>query len=470
MMGHLYRALPTASQRCIVLVELFSVTLVSIPVVSKGTTTHIFILVPFILCIGWSLARIRSKTDIFVVSVVGLYGLTIAIEVFRGYTRLSQAVDDTLLIFTLIIFGVTLMASAQDNAERELRIGAMALAPAVYIAVNLLMVVGHIKPTGAAAPSEQAIAAGGSASLLRLLGVAAHRAQFPLASGVNTFGAVAASGFAAATILAVYNNAFPRRLTVPLAAVSLYGALASDSRTAILISLVVIAVTVLAPRLRTANKATVLLCLSPFLLVAFVETLGSSNLFSTLARNSSGEATTLNGRYFIWQGAWRVAGKLNWHTLVGWGANGQITSGASFNYAYIFRAFPEPTKYTTHNIMLQTILDGGYLSLVVFLVAILVVTRHLDHSIRNAPRTALAALRASLFVVLFAGITEALPDYNSYECLSLVLIAFGATAAVAAPAGSKCLATMRARRSTSARVPSMPASRQEDSPKQSLTA
>lgn len=442
-MGSSYKSLPTLSQRLIVLVTLFSITLASIPVATKSTLLHVLILVPFGLCIGWSVVRVRSRADRFAASIVALYGVTIAIEVFRGYAKLSHAANDTILVAVLIAFGVTLMTSAQNDDERKLRIGAIALAPATYIAVNVVMQIGHIGPARFTNPDEVALATGEGASLLRLLGFSAQRIEFPLASGINTTGAVAAGGFAAATLLAIYGTPFPRRLTVPLAAVSLYGTLATDSRTAILIALIVIFLTVFVPRLRLATGAVVLLSLAPVLLITLLGQLRSFSLLSTLTRGKSGELGTLNGREFIWKGAWEVAGKLNLHTLVGWGAEGQISSGASQHYDFLFQEAPDPTRYTSHNILLQSILDGGYLSLAVYLATILVVVQCLDRSIRSVPHAPSAALRASLLVVLFGGVTEALPTYNADDCLAVALIAFGAATALNMPAGVHVLSRMR---------------------------
>lgn len=442
-MGSFFRNLSTGSQRWIVLVTLFSVTLASVPVATKSTASHVAILIPFVLCIGWAAVRVRSRVETLTAAVVTVYGITLAIEIFRGYPKLSHAINDALLVAILVIFGAMLMMSAQTEDERKLRIAAIALAPAVYIAVNVIMHLGHLGPTRLADPGEKALAAGEGASLLKLFGVSTQRIQFPLSLGVNAFGAVAAAGFAAATLLAVYDRAFPRRLTVPLAAVSLYGALASDSRTAILIALVAIALTVVAPRLRSALPTVVLLSLAPLLLVSLVGRLGGSNSLSTLTRGKSGEISTLNGRYYIWKGAWEVAGKLNLHTLIGWGADGQKKSGASLHYAYIFQGSPEPTKYTAHNLILQSILDGGYLSVAVFLVAVLIVLWRLDRVIRMTPRAPVAALRAALLVVLFAGITEALPNYDSDDCLAVLLVSFGTAAALAAPVRDQALARLR---------------------------
>jgi hypothetical protein len=437
--GSLYRNLPTLSQRLIVLVALFSVTLASVPVATKSTALHVAILIPFGLCVAWAITRYRGRVDTAVASVVALYGLTIAIEMFRGYAKLSHAINDTLLVTTLIVFGATLVTSARDENERKLRMASVALAPAVYLAVNVFMQVAHLGPKRFIDPGEKALSAGEGASLLKLLGFSAQRIEFPLASGINTTGAVAAAGFAAATLLAIYGNVFPRRLTVPLAAVSLYGALATDSRVAIFAALIMIALSVFAPRVRMAVFSAVLLCIAPISLVAISGKLGGLSLLSTFSRGSSGEFSTLNGRYYIWKGAWQVAGKLDLHTLIGWGADGQISSGASRNYAYLFRAAPDPFEYTSHNILLQSILDGGYLSLVVYIVAVLIVLKCLDRSIRAAPRSPSVALRGALLVVLFGGITEALPTYNNDDCLAVLLVTFGVATALRVPARARAV-------------------------------
>ena len=460
-MGRLYKGLATTSQRWIVLVALFSVTLASVPVATKSTTLHVAILVPFGLCIGWAAVRMRMRVDVFAASVVGLYGVSIAIEAFRGYAKLTHAASDSLLFAVLILFGAMLVISAQDDDERKLRIAALALAPAVYLAVNVIMQAGSFGPSRFVDPGEKALSAGEGASLLKLIGISAQRIEFPLASGINTTGAVAAGGFAAATLLAIYSNAFPRRLTVPLAAVSLYGALATDSRVALLGAIIMIVLAVLAPRVRLATLTVLILSLAPATLVAISGRLGGVSLLSTFARGRAGELNTLNGRDYIWKGAWRVAGKLNWHTLVGWGADGQITSGASRNYAYIFRGSPTPTIYTSHNILLQSILDGGYLSLGVYLMTVLVVVQCMDRAIKAVPRSPIIALRASLLVVLFTGITEALPTYNNDDCLAVALIAFGAAAAMRVPGTVRVPSSSRSRK---------PVSRYHDAPPYGLGA
>jgi len=444
-MGQLYKGLPTTSQRWIVLVALFSVTLASVPVATKSTTLHIAILVPFGLCIGWAAARMRVRVNVSVASIVGLYGVSIAIEVFRGYAKLTHAANDSLLFAVLIVFGAMLIVSAQDDDERKLRIAALALAPSVYLAVNVAMEVGNFGPNRFVDPGERALSAGEGASLLKLIGISAQRIEFPLASGINTTGAVAAGGFAAAALLAIYSRVFPRRLTVPLAAVSLYGALATDSRVALLVATITIVLTVVAPRVRLATPTVLILSLAPATLVAISGQLGGVGFLSTFARGRAGELNSLNGRDYIWKGAWRVAGKLDWHTLVGWGADGQITSGASRNYAYIFRGSPTPTIYTSHDILLQSILDGGYLSLGVYLVTIFVVVQCMDRAIKAAPRSPIVALRASLLVVLFSGITEALPTYNNDDCLAVALIAFGVAAAMRVPATVRVPSSARSR-------------------------
>jgi len=441
-MGSFYRNLPTASQRWIVIVALFSVALASAPVTSKGTLLHVVVLVPFVFCVGWSVVRMRSRIDVLSASIVTLYGATIAVEILRGYPKLTHAINDILLVAILTMFGAMLMSSAQSDDERKLRISAIALAPAVYVAVNIVMQIGHIETARLTDSSERALAAGEGASLLKALGVSAQRVQFPLSLSVNAFGAVAAAGFAAATLLAIYSNVFPRRLTIPLAGASLYGTLASDSRTAILIALIVILLTVLAPRLRAAIRSVVLLSLAPILLVDLLGKLGNSGSLSTFTRGKTEELGSLDGRLYIWKGAWEVAGKLNFHTLIGWGANGQVASGASRHYAFIFQGIPHPTQPTSHDILLQTILDGGYLSLAVYFLTILVVVQRFDRLIRLEPRGPLTALRASLLVILFAGVTEALPNYNSDECLAISLVAFGAAIALGVPLRDRALSRL----------------------------
>ena len=94
----------------------------------------------------------------------------------------------------------------------------------------------------------------------------------------------------------------------------------------------------------------------------------------------------------------------------------------SANYAYLFSGSDaNPYAYSSHNIALQTLLDTGYVGLIVLiamLFASLRALRGIDHPIA-------LALSAITLVVFLSGMTEALPNVLFLDTMVLTLMVTG---------------------------------------------
>ena len=114
-------------------------------------------------------------------------------------------------------------------------------------------------------------------------------------------------------------------------------------------------------------------------------------------------------------------------TLVGWGRNGQLTSGASVGYAYLFRGQFEPLLASAHNALLQTLLDIG---LVGALCVILLSAVMLRQFARGNAGPLSVALLAGALAALLVGTVDASSTPFSIDSFCFWLLA--ATAAMRA--------------------------------------
>jgi O-antigen ligase len=147
-----------------------------------------------------------------------------------------------------------------------------------------------------------------------------------------------------------------------------------------------------------------------------------------LSRGSANNFESGNNRFHIWEAAWSMLRHPSVQQLYGWGDNGQITSGVSERYAYLFASLPHPLTYSTHNLVIQTVFDEGYVGLLIVVLAAWVTMSRLIRYIRSEPSSLANALMAVLTVTLLSGTTEVSPSYGTEEALIATLLVMGAAA------------------------------------------
>lgn len=409
-----------------------SITLLQAPSLLGGsTTTKVISLVPFFACIAYCLPRASRELSRPVLLLLGAYVALVAVCLQRGALTLTgggkTAVALAVTLITVAVFAVVVQASATQGAQRRERLIAIALAPALYVAINVAL---HL---AGAVSSSTATTIGEPSEIASLFGLNQTRIVPPIANNVNSFGAVAGAAIAACLVL--WRTGWLRRNTM-LATVGIcfYGIVLTDSRTALIAGLLI--GLLLTPWMRVVRFAPLLLPVSPLIILYGPKLFGG--LLNFVSRGS-GDFATGNNRLYVWDPVWNfIRHAPIVETLVGWGANGQITSGASNHYAYLFRGVDDPYAITTHNLFLQTLLDTGWIGVAV-LVALLV---NALNSLRTDAKTPAAAVAAIILVMTFAGMTEALPTYIFPETIITMVLALG-TAAV--PVLARAGATSRAR-------------------------
>lgn len=207
-----------------------------------------------------------------------------------------------------------------------------------------------------------------------------ERVTFPFDIGYTTGAAVAATYLAG--YLATIRIAFtPKDLFRTVAALgAIIVLVASNGRVATGVALLIGFSAYFLPQILTRYaRALALTCLLvPFwwpLLVAPLDTpiqvlARSAPYFD---RGSATGITSIEGRAPTWEAVLRLAPSLPWqHQLVGYGARGQIRSGAAEDYAYLWDGFVrDSTTISPHNTVLQQYLDGGVIGVGLLLIVVM---------------------------------------------------------------------------------------------------
>jgi O-Antigen ligase len=421
-----------------------SITLVRIAsTFSHKTVTIPIVAVIFLACTLWCLPR-QSRNVLFTgaAGLVFLYGADVGLALIRGaqdgaYVNMTSAAGKIVLYLTTIMLGMVAVTSAQDKAQRNQRLLAILLAPVIYVTINLFLAVGGVQNPVPAGPT-----AGTQAQLLSFIGIAGARQEYPLSTSINLYSIVASSSLAGLIVLRLRApELLPRIVAWPLILICLYTVISGDSRTTLAVALVVVLVFVIWRRFAGAPWIAGVVPFFPLIVIGGLELLSSSGVAALLSRSGGGQTnfdsfSTGTGRVYVWRGAWEVIKHFSLQDVIGWGAAGQIPSLASTHYAFVFPT--EPLAYTvfTHNVVLQTILDEGYLGLLILVVLLWRTFVLLRRHLRLDPRSPAAALVAMLLVIILSGATEVSPSYYSEEVLLMVFLIGGAAAALALKPGT----------------------------------
>jgi hypothetical protein len=421
-----------------------SITLVRIAsTFSHKTVTIPIVAVIFLVCTLWCLPR--QSRNVLITGAAGLvflYGADVSLALIRGaqdgaYVNMTSASGKIVLYLTMILLGMVAVSSARDTTERNQRLLAILLAPVIYAAINLLLAVGGVQN-----PVPAGATAGTQAQLLSFIGIAGARQEYPLSTSINLYSIVASSSLAGLVVLRLRApELLPRIVVWPLALICLYEVVSGDSRTTLAAALVVVLVFVIWRRFAGAPWIAGVMPFFPLIVIGGLELLSSSGIATLLSRSSGGQTnfnsfSTGTGRVYLWRGAWQVIKHFSLHDVTGWGAAGQIPSLASAHYAFVFPT--EPLAYTvfTHDVVLQTILDEGYIGLLILVVLLWRTFVLLRRHLRLNPRSPASALVAMLIVIILSGATEVSPTYYSEEVLLMVFLIAGAAAALALEPGT----------------------------------
>lgn len=399
--------------------------------IAPPSSVRILALTPFVIgiLILLPLRRPHGTVSLLGVLVGSFVSLTI-FAVFRGesahlYETLHQALYEAAGLFLLVLFCYLYFATARTDIERDHRMFILCCAPGTYVALNVGLHLG-----GFTAPATLTILnVGTPAQLLGLVGIHSTRVLFPFANGINNFGDIAGVALAASAVLAIRSKGQRRQFAALLLMTSMYALFATDARGALLFSIgAIILVLLWGHRRRLSNVAVVI----PFTTVIITFVLGvlaNTDLVNILSRNGDNLITATN-RTVIWHAVLHVLSHPSLTQLYGYGANGQISSGASLGYDFLFAGSSHPGQYTAHNFMLQTVLDIGYAGLLIFVLLLYLTGRRLHQMIVIWQLVPARALLGALVFLVFAGATDSTPTIYTPETLDFVLLMATCAAAI----------------------------------------
>lgn len=423
-----------AGPTLVTFVALFSIMLIRAPyLLAHATDERWATLLPFIASIVWMLRQPKHRADLplmlLLVSFIGL----LAIALFRGKSAGVGigGTQETLAflgsVTVIPVFGVLLFTTAQDNAETWRRLVAVALAPAAYVGINVIL---HFAGVSAKAIELNAVsyAAGTQAKILALVGIHVTREALPMNPSIDGMGVVAAVGLVAATLLSLRTKGFERQAGVAGAIMCLVALLLTDTRAAIILAIVVIALLAIIKRSRIALLLAIIIPFSSWIVAGTLSFLSTTGLATSIARNTR-DVSTGNGRIFIWEAVQHQIGKFDFfHTLFGFGSNGQSTSGTSRLYSHIFEDVPSPLLVHVHNFGLQMLLDMGVVGLAVSVITVIVGLNRLERINEISPRGPVTALIGGMLMLFLTGATEPSPTYRTQETLVYAMLLLSAAA------------------------------------------
>jgi hypothetical protein len=296
------------------------------------------------------------------------------------------------------------------------------LAAAVFVGVNVVLEGLGLRPEvegvrGGTAPGQ----------LLSLLGLQGGRLTFPLSTSPTDFGVMAGAVGTTCLALALVRTTSRNVRVAAIVGVglSVYGLLLTDSRGALIFAVIAVALALAQRhvRLRFTALIPLLIPFSATLILELADKLSSFDWATQFSRVGTGSIATASDRASVWQPVLDYVDQAPSTLIAGFGAYGQVSSGLSAAYSRLFlrsSTFADPRTTSTHNLGLQTLLDGGYIWLAV---VVLLFVFSIANLARSAPAsaTATAALSGLLFFVL-AGFTEATPTFYHPDALAAWLL------------------------------------------------
>jgi len=345
---------------------------------------------------------------------------TILSDIFPTSTILGN-----FFIWVLIaIFGFTLFTAAPDEQTRIIYRRGIFIAISLYFIFNLtLYSLGFQSPEVLYVNSTKAV-------LLNSVGINLNRALFPTAGGINSFGTTAGIGLVACFVI----------LTMPGSKrvdqiISVFGGLSSfaiiiytDSRgtlayTSLLIFLILILPKMIYGLLRWLPVIAPLL---PLTLLSVLRLLPET-VVSTLSRSGS-DLTNMSNRLVIWNIVLDELINFKWIHLIGFGYRGQVLSGLSRSYSFLFTSYTSSEIASAHNSLLQSVLEVGYLGSFLFIALLFLLMGKLAQTTqRNRNDYTPKAMLFVLAYLILSGITEAVfsPDYQ--EIFTVFIFIWAAT-------------------------------------------
>jgi len=347
--------------------------------------------------------------------LVALLGFALVVV----YIRPTNLTDGLVVAVTAITILASLRRTPGEQAVDSIVDGV-----GVYLLVNVALHFAGVQSPGYATR----LGGLGEADALRVI--------FPLSNSLNQPPALAALFIGGALLVAWRARPARRLFLLAAAGAAGYVIYAAGSRAPLIAAIVPVVLVLLPPVVRKVAGVAVAVfaVISAWVLPAVIGIAvplvrWAGDFIPTLFR--AGEVTAenaLNGRQTIWDTGTHYFFELDGiEQLLGFGQSGQIVSGVSNEYAWIFgRSVADPLGATLHNSFLQQLYDGGWVGFTALAVAAIVGAWRWGAMSERGGLHAMGGL-SMLSVGLLLGMSEvsAAPGYGqeSFWVVAMLLVA-----------------------------------------------
>lgn len=310
----------------------------------------------------------KNKLWLALVSYIFLLIIAHMRAIYAGYMPLGAFVGVALWSFSTFLFVYLAFTVHARSGHGEQLVIAMFAGLALFILVNFAVYKFGLR--GAAVALDPS---GDGNRLMSLVGKPMARLSFPISSGPTAFGPIAGMLASAALCMLFYSHGWPKKsLGIPAFLLGLLGMFLVDSRSALVcVPLALFATSLM--QWRRIGRRGLMTCVAilpivPLAMIGIVKLVSLSDIASLFQRQGhfAQKLGIASGRENIWVSVLDVFSQFDPVHVVGYGAFGQIVSGASKNYSWLFNQIG-PASTTAHNAALQVLLDIGYLGLVIWL-------------------------------------------------------------------------------------------------------
>lgn len=313
---------------------------------------------------------IFSRENLALLFLMALLALFAVADLRAGYIGLLSPIGylgSFVWTFAILLYLLSVVSLNDSDASRRMLMMSLVCGLGFFVALNVASYLAGLR-------GINSIESTGENKILSLMGIQAQRARLPFTTGINNFGAMAGLAAVAGFALARSSRGVTLFLIGSLvSALGFFGGVLADSRGSLGISvLVCVIVVVLTSRAKYRfglNYLPILVLIAPILIYGssyIVSNTGLANLFVREGQFAQ-RLGVLTGRDFVWESAFRILSEPVPMHLIGYGTFGQVTSGATKGYAWIFLELPSFARQSLHNISLQMIFDIGYIGLFIWI-------------------------------------------------------------------------------------------------------
>jgi hypothetical protein len=244
------------------------------------------------------------------------------------------------------------------------------------------------------------------ASLLHFIGIEMDRRLYPLYPGAGWVGIGTLAGLLFSYNLAYLPISKNKYLLLLSSLVPLWIMISSDSRGALLASLLTVSLFYLTHKfkIKSIRYLPFAIPLFPFLLLYISYLAFEYGIAADIARSGQDIST---GRSIIWAIASNELLDFKSVHLIGYGLYGHAISGISYDYMNLFSSWSSenPELFSLHNIAFQLVFDIGYIGLLLYIY----LTYRLFCIALDSKDYRINMLAAVLIYIEFAGITDTVP-------------------------------------------------------------